>query len=203
MRVMISGIALALIWICGSHAVGAQEGAAASVSTSDLQREYIALRSVKNAHAIALHSYLLNNASDEYAYELNQKSGSDGKSAFDWKEWRAHTEAETQRANRYGASIFWCEPDADWTARSQGYLDYLSEWPNGPDSEEAWWRGKLGHKLNSCFDGEGSEEETAGFVLAYSEFLKHFPHGRHEREARELLTEFQADLDSYKQQKSQ
>lgn len=34
---------------------------------------------------------------------------------------------------------------------------------------------RLGHKLDSCLDAEGSEEETAAFVHDYTEFLMHFP----------------------------
>jgi hypothetical protein len=199
---IMSGIAFAGLWLYGSHAARAQAAVSVGVPISELQREYAALRSAKNIHSKALHSYLLNNAADEYAYELNQKSGKE-KPAFDWEEWKTRTGPETQIANRYGASILWCEVDADWTARSQGYLDYLSEWPDGPYAEEAWWRGRLGHKLDSCLDAEGSEEETAAFVHDYKEFLMHFPHGKHEKEARELLKGFQADLESYKQRKGQ
>ena len=78
--------------------------------------------------------------------------------------------------------------------------------PNGRmahTQRRAWWRGRLGHKLDGCLDAEGSEEETAAFVHDYTEFLMHSPHGKHEKEARELLKDFRADLESYKQRKSQ
>jgi hypothetical protein len=194
---MIYGIAFALLWLCNSDAAKAQAAVSVSVSISELQHQYAALRSAKNIHSKALHSYLLNNAADEYAYELNQEGGRFERPTLDWEGWKSRTGLVTQIANRYGAAILWCEVDADWTARSQGYLDYLSEWPDGPHAEEAWWRGRLGRKLNSCLDAEGSEEETAAFVHDYTEFLMHFPHGKHEKEARELLKGFQADLESY------
>jgi hypothetical protein len=148
-----------------------------------LQREHAAVQSAKTSHSKALHSYLLNDAADRYAYSLNQG-----------KEPRRDNDSEIQRANRYGASIHWCSYNGDWSAAPQGYEDYLSLWQDGPNAEEAWWRGRLGYRLNFCFDAVGSDEETRGFVTDYAEFLKHFPHGKHEREARQALRKFQSDL---------
>ena len=203
MRMMIDRIAFALLWLCSSHAAKAQTSVSISVSTGELQQQYAALRSAKDIHSKTLHSYLLNNAADEYAHELNRKGGRFETPMPDLAGLKSRTQPEVGIANSYGASIFWCEYDGDWTVRPQGYLDYLSEWPDGPYAEEAWWRGRLGHKLNGCFDAEGSEEETVAFVHDYTEFLMRFPHGRHEAEARKLLKGFRADLESYKQQKRQ
>jgi len=200
---MIYGIAFALLWLCSSHAAKAQASVSKIVSTGELQHQCAALRSAKDIHSKALHSYLVNNAADEYAYELNQKGGRFETPMPNLEGLKSRTERTVRIANRYGASILWCEYDGDWTARPQGYSDYLSEWPDGPYAEEAWWRGRLGHKLNACFDGEGLEEETAAFVYDYTEFLRRFPHGKHEEEARELLKGFRAALDSYRQRKSQ
>lgn len=173
------------------------------VSPAALQTEYSALQQAKDSYSKAIHSYLLNDAADEYAHQLNEAIRREEKQRPDWHTTKEDTEPEVQTANRYGASLYWCEFDADWTARPEGYLRYLSLWPDGPDAEEAWWRGKLGHRFNNCYDAAGTEEETATFVHDYKEFLQRFPHGKHERDAREALKQFQDDLDWYKQQKKQ
>ncbi len=160
------------------------------VSLSALRREHTAIRNAKDSHTKALHTYRLNDAADRYAYDLNHQGGLHPDKEGD--------EPEVRQANRYGAFILWCSYDGDWTAGPEGYLKYLSLWPDGPDAEEAWWRGNLGHRLNFCYDGAGTEEEIAWFVHIYAEFLKHFPRGKHEREARQMLKKFRADLDEYR-----
>lgn len=181
---------------------GAQAAPPASVPFAALQSEYAALGSANDVYSRALHLYLLNDAADEYAYALDQESMQNEGDKLDWHAMKRDTAANVQRANGYGATIAWCEYGGGWMAGSKGYEAYLSLWPEGPYAEEAWWRGRLGQKLNRCFDGEGSEEETAGFVHDYAEFLAHFPHGSHEAEARQSLKEYQAELDDYKQQKN-
>ncbi len=186
-------------------AVQAQEKARTplpfDVSQAALQGEYSALQLARDAYSKAVHSYLLNNAADEYAHQLNEAIRREEKYKSDWRAATEDTGSEVQQANGYGASLHWCDFDADWTARPEGYLRYLYLWPDGPDAEEAWWRGKLDHHLNSCYDREGSEQEAAVFVRDYTEFLQHFPHGKHQQQAQEELKQFQEDLDWYKQQK--
>jgi len=167
---------------------------ATDISLLVLQREYAATRAARDNHNKALHLYRLNDVADRYAYHLNHQGGLHPDKVGD--------RSEVQRANQHGAAIDWCVYDADWKAGPQGYLSYLSLSPDGPDAEEAWWCGKLGRKLNRCFDAVGSEEEAADFVQEYREFLLHFPHGKHQREAQRLLKQWQTDLDSYRQQKS-
>jgi hypothetical protein len=199
---MLAAIASLVLWISGCHAIRSQAVLPPRVSLGVLRHEYAATRSAKDPHNKALHSYLLNDAADRYAYELNQERRQIKGSQVDWRAMKKDTSARVEHANQYGGSIKWCEYDADWTAGSPGYEAYLSLWPDGPNAEEAWWRGRLRHKLNSCFDGEGSEEETVAFVSDYTEFLRRFPQGRHKREAAKLLKDFQADLDSYKRQQT-
>jgi hypothetical protein len=182
-------IELACFAVFNIHGSGAQATLSAGDLLKLLQNEHAAIQSAKTRHSKALHSYLLNDAADRYAYRVNRSKEP------------TRDDSEIQRANRYGASIHWCIYDGTWTAVPQGYDDYLSLWLDGPYAEEAWWRGRLRHKLNACFDAEGSEEETRGFVSDYAEFLRHFPHGKHEREARRLLRQFQAELNSYRRAK--
>ncbi len=198
---------LALIaFACGSGSISCGDGAQAvpppGVVLAALQNEAAAVRSANDAYSKALHLYLLNDAADQYAFAVNQESTRNEAYKADWRQMKRDTAPRVQSANRYGAAISWCEYNADWTAGSEGYETYLSLWPDGPYAEEAWWRGRLLQKLNRCFDGEGSEEETAGFVDDYSRFLDHFPHGRHEVEARESLKKYQAALEAYKQQRN-
>ncbi len=203
MKMNISKVALALLSLCNSPATRSQTAASVDILANQLQREHAAILSAKTPQSKAAHTYLLNNAADRFAYALNQTGNRDGKFTFDWEAWKKSTTPEIQMANQYGASILWCEYDGEWTVSPQGYLDYLSELPEGRYAEAAWWRGKLGHTLNACLDAEGSKEETAGFVNDYEMFLAHFPHGKHETEARKLLKEFQSDFESYKQQEKQ
>lgn len=163
-----------------------------------IKSEYAALHAAQNTREEALHAYLLNDAAEVYADAMNQGI-LQRRSATELSDPKAETQPMITQANRYRAEIIWCEVNGDWTARPDGYLAYLDVWPDGPFAEEAWWRGKLGHRLTGCFDAEGTEEETADFVADYTEFLQHFPHGQHEKEARGLLKEFQAELDWYKQ----
>jgi hypothetical protein len=181
---------------------GAQAVPPTSVPFAALQSEYAAVGSANDLYSRALHLYLLNDTADQYAYSLNQESRRNEAYQLDWHTMKRDTAASVQRANKYGAAIDWCEYGADWTAETKGYEAYLSLWPEGPYAEEAWWRGRLLQKLNRCFDAEGSEEETAGFVHDYAEFLTHFPHGKHEAEAGALLKGYQSELEDYKQQKN-
>lgn len=197
---MLALIGLAALALANDQPGAAQPGAPASVLFAVIKREYLAGLQAKDSHSKALHAYLLNDAADRYAYRLNQDSMNNARYQADPQLKKREMEPEVQRANEYGASILWCEFSGDLTAASNGYEDYLSRWPNGPYAEEAWWRGKLLHKLNSCVDAVGSEEETADYLRQYEEFLRHFPHGKHERQAREALQEFRKDLESYRNQ---
>jgi len=199
----VSAIVLVLLWLHGGFSAKAQTSTPFHLSTSTLQLEYNSLRKAKDAHSRALHSYLLSDAADEYADSLNRqiephKNDDD----LHWRPVQSAVASAIKKANKYGASLLWCEYSGEWTSNAQGYLAYLSEWPDGTLAEEAWWRGKLHYRVDSCVDAAGSEEETAEFVQDYTEFLAHFPHGKHEQEARALLKEFQEELDAYKQEKN-
>lgn len=185
-----------LLFCCDCLILQAQANWPADRYSSVLEREYKALHTAQDARTQALHAYLLNSAAEEYANALNEAIFQ-GKTDVGSPE----MEAKVKTANDHGAEISRCEYSGGWTARPTGYLTYLKIYPDGPYAEEAWWRGKLGHRLTGCFDGDGSEEETAAFVADYSSFLARFPHGKHKKEARRLLKEFQYDLVTYKQEK--
>ncbi|QNI30416.1 hypothetical protein H7849_14730 [Alloacidobacterium dinghuense] len=179
----------------------AQTTGSGDASLGVLQREHQALQEAQDAHDKALHAYLLNSAAETYASALDDEIQRKDRAATAPLDMQTEMGPVVNEANQYGAGVVWCEVNGEWTVSPDGYLAYLAEWPDGPDAEEAWWRGKLGHLATACFDAAGTEEETAGFVADYTEFLARFPHGKHEEEARALLREFQADLDSYRQEK--
>jgi hypothetical protein len=181
----VSTIVFVLLWFWVGFSGTAQTALSVHISTAVLQHEYK-----------ALHSYLLNDAAEKYADNLSSQI--DLHKNDDDVHWRAvelATKSAVAKVNKYGASLLLCEYSGRWTSNSSGYFDYLSGWPDGPLAEEAWWRGKLGYRLTGCSDAAGTEEETEDFVHNYTEFLAHFPHGKHENEARALLKE---SLDSYK-----
>lgn len=162
-----------------------------------IQREHAAAEASLDPHSRAAHWYRLNEAVDDYVDALNRQPAQ--RATADWfhpgKEtpmqrdvdpagFQRDTNDRIAVASHFGVKVQWCEPDADWTAGTDGYLQYLALWPDGPDAEEAWWRAKLiGHTRTGCYDGEGMKEEFGWFVSAYTEFLRHFPTGTHRSEA--------------------
>lgn len=183
MRIAFLSVALMSLSLSPSSYLTAYE---TGTDLSLLREEFAALQSAKGDHAVARHAYLLNQEADAIAALLNHNQ-SPGSGAA----------TIVQQANRYGASIIRCVYSGTWTVPGDGYRRYLTLWPKGPKAEEAWWRGRLHHTANSCYDAVGTEEEAAGFVQDYRDFLKHFPSGQHQNEAREALRRWKADLVSY------
>ena len=175
-------------------AAGSRGAVNRSMPLARLRQEYAAAQAATGSHRKAEHLYLLNDIADRYAYALNKSMGRLVGKQTGTPATKGEASGMVEEANRYGAGIRWCEVDADWTAASDGYERYLALWPDGPMAEEAWWRSKLGRKLNSCYDGDGSSEETQDFVHAYADFLRRFPEGKHRAEALRLLKMFQASL---------
>lgn len=156
-----------------------------------LQKNYANLQSAQDVHTRARRFYLLNDAADRYALSLNEAGGRLDNPQIDPRVFKERTSQAVQTANRYGAEITWCEFDGDWTASSHGYEVYLHLWPRGPLAEESWWRSRLLNKLNACYDGDGSREETFDSLQSYAKFLTRFPKGKHHQEATERLRQLQ------------
>lgn len=192
---------LALLAVTGNNTSRKPEALPLSVALKKLEHEFKAAQSAKDAPKKALHLYLLNDAADQYAESLNQNgiSAPNGVYSIDPL---SDTEPAVRAANLLRANIFECEYSGSWTDGPEGYEAYLSLSPNGPFAEEAWWRSRLRYRKISCYDGVGSEEETAGFVHDYSDFLRHFPQGKHAKQARDSLHEFEKELESYKHPES-
>jgi hypothetical protein len=90
------------------------------------------------------------------------------------------------KAEKFGISFPWCEPDGQPFAGSEGYARYLQLWPDGPDADQAWWRKNIDV---GCGDFEGTAEEYAGLEKTYSDFLRRFPNSPRAAEARKRLAE--------------
>jgi hypothetical protein len=181
----------ALVSLCAIF--GALQCAADSApSVGSLQREYVAFTQSTDPHTKALHAFRMNDLSDQYAHLLNEKSGRYRNPIPDLHHLRSLYAADVKQANQYGANITWCEVNGAWTSASQGYLLYLSLWPNGPAADEAWWRGKFHNQIDNCVDAAGTEDETEELIFEYQTFLKQFPHSVHRKEAQALLAQFQS-----------
>ena len=96
-------------------------------------------------------------------------------------------------ATSYGVRIDFCEPAGKWAADNQGYIKYLELWPNGPEADEATWMGPIGN-ASFCGDSEGSAEELKQFIAQRKQFLQNFPNSRFAAQAKEDITEAQAQL---------
>jgi len=97
-----------------------------------------------------------------------------------------------REATSLGVGVEWCEPGGSWSARNDGYEKYLALWPDGPEADEAWWKGRV---EGWCGDYEGTVEEDTDMIATYAAFLKAFPNGRHAPEARKRMNELQQGLE--------
>jgi len=97
------------------------------------------------------------------------------------------------KAAALGVSLDVCEPSRLWDAGTQGYERYLQLFPDGPQADEAWWKGRLSNGPR-CGDNEGSPEEYRELIEKYSEFVKRFPHSEYVPRARQRLDEYRKEL---------
>jgi hypothetical protein len=97
-----------------------------------------------------------------------------------------------KEATSLGVGVEWCEPGGSWAARSEGYEKYLTLWPDGPEADEAWWKGRV---EGWCGDYEGTAEEDRDMIATYAAFLKAFPKSGRAAEARKTMNELQQGLD--------
>jgi hypothetical protein len=98
-----------------------------------------------------------------------------------------------QEATSYGVRIDYCEVSAKWSADNQGYLKYLELWPGGPDADESTWMGPMQNGA-FCGDFEGSVEELQENIAQRKQFLKRFPNSRFAGQAKQELTDSEAQL---------
>jgi hypothetical protein len=104
----------------------------------------------------------------------------------------AHKLAET--ATSYGVRVDFCEIGGNWAADNQGYFKYLELWSQGPEADEATWMGPLGN-ASYCGDFEGSAEELKDFIAKRKQFLLSFPNSHFASEAKQDITEAEAQLE--------
>ncbi len=97
------------------------------------------------------------------------------------------------KAAALGVSLDVCEPSRLWDAGTQGYERYLQLFPDGPQADEAWWKGRLSNGPR-CGDNEGSPKEYRELIEKYSEFVKRFPHSEYVPRARQRLDEYRKEL---------
>jgi len=105
------------------------------------------------------------------------------------------TEAQqlAHTATSYGVRINFCESSGNWAADNQGYFKYLELWPDGHDADEATWMGPIGN-ASFCGDSEGSAEELNEFIAQRKQFLQKFPESRFAAQAKQDVTDAQAQL---------
>ncbi len=96
-------------------------------------------------------------------------------------------------ATSHGVRIDFCESAGSWAADNQGYIKYLELWPDGPEADEATWMGPIGN-ASFCGDSEGSAEELKEFIAQRKQFLHKFPNSRFAEQAKQDITEAQAQL---------
>jgi flagellar basal body rod protein FlgC len=105
----------------------------------------------------------------------------------------AEAEKLARTATSHGIRVDFCEPGGNWAADNQGYFKYLELWPHGPEADEATWMGPVGN-ASFCGDTEGSPEELKAFIAEREKFLQHFPNSRFAAQAKQDITEAQAQL---------
>jgi hypothetical protein len=91
-----------------------------------------------------------------------------------------------------GISVNYCEIGTDWAADSTGYENYLNLWPDGPNTDEAFWKSKV--ESNGCGDCEGTIEEYQHGVEMYSAFIKRYPSSSLIERAKSQLNAYEAGL---------
>jgi hypothetical protein len=105
-------------------------------------------------------------------------------------------EAQTlaRTATSSGVRVDFCEPGGNWAANNQGYFKYLELWPAGPEADEATWMGPTGNG-SFCGDSEGSADELKAFIAQRTQFLQKFPNSRFAAQAKQDITDAQAQLE--------